>query len=60
MRKSCSPVITSVGVLTFAISSVSERFMYCSVLSQGFPGNQYFAVKGMSDVSTKLYQLMTG
>ncbi len=52
--------MTMVGVLTLATRLVSDRCMYCSVLSQGFPGNQYCATKGMSEVSTKLYQLMTG
>jgi len=34
--------------------------MYCSVLSQDCRETNYFEVKGMSLVSTKLYQLMTG
>src|ERR1700734_4163152 len=60
VRKSASPVMTSVGVLILATRLVSERCMYWSVLSQGLPGNQYFWVQGMSEVRTKLYQLMTG
>src|SRR5580704_388337 len=60
VRKSASPVMRRVGVLILETRLVSERCMYWSVLSQGLPGNQYFAVQGMSLVSTKLYQLMTG
>src|ERR1700682_393951 len=60
VRKSASPVITNVGVFTFGSKFVSERCMYCSVLSHGLPGNQYLEVNGISEVRTKLYQLMTG
>src|SRR5215510_15608280 len=50
-----------VGVLTFPTSDRGERRRYSSGLSQGGEANQYRAKKfGVSEVRTKLLQLMTG
>ena len=49
-----------VGVFTAPTCVIGERATYCSAFSHGLPGNQYLVMKGMSEVSAKLYQLITG